>query len=323
MNKIDFLIVTPPEASLGKPIAKTLREMNYQVEIFDDELRWLSNKISFLKEHQVKEINKKLIEKVKKQNPKFVVVMKGKYIWRETITQIAQLGCKTVNFFPEYISHWKSMEHLAPVYNYFIVPCHYVVKYAKEHGHNNFYYQALGVDLSKNMIFPEMSKKYDFAFIGSVNNDYYPERVEFLSVLADLDLHIWGNKGWRETPLKKHYHNRPSDKEMFKIYKQSKIVINIDYHKQPIDGSNIRPFEATACSSLLLNDAVSPEIYRLFETDKEFVPFKNTAELREKAKYYLKNEEERLNIAKAGFERTRRDHTYFDRMEEFIKIVNY
>jgi len=328
MKKIDFLIVTPPKASLGKPIAKTLKQMNFQVEVFNDELEGFNNKISKLfppyREFLINNINEKLINLVVKLQPKFVFIMKGKNIKLATLNKIRGQGIKTINLFPEYISHWKSMSYLAPVYDYFLIPCYYVLNQAKKEGFANFYYLTFAADLSKNSPYPAVDKYlYDVTFIGSVNNDYYPERVKFLSALTDFDLHIWGNKGWLDTPLKKFYHNRPSDEKMFDIYRHSKIVVNIDYHAQPIDGVNIRPFEVTACGSLLVNDAVSPDIFRLFKENEEFVPFKDENDLPTKVKYYLGHEAERLKIARAGFEKTKQLYTWLDRIEELLKIIKF
>ena len=40
-----------------------------------------------------------------------------------------------------------------------------------------------------------------------------------------------------------------------------------------------------------------------------------------KGKYYLKNDEEREMIAKAGYERTLKEHTYLQRFEEIFKKI--
>lgn len=326
MKKVDFLIVTPPQAPIGKQIYETLKKLNFKVINFNERPNFFYQQIGLrlpvLREKIINRINQKFYRKVKKISPSYLVVMKGKNLKKETIESIGKLGVKTINIFPEYISHWKSMNYFAPVYDYFLVPCYYVLNYAKKQGFNNFYYLTFAADLPKDSPYPVIDKYlYDVTFIGSVNNDYYPERVEFLSALTDFDLHIWGNKGWLDTPLKKFYHSRPADEEMFDIYRHSKIVVNIDYHAQPIDGVNIRPFEVTACGSLLVNDAVSPDIFRLFKENEEFVPFKDENDLPNKVKYYLEHEDGRLKVAKAGFERTRREHTWDDRIKQLLNII--
>ncbi|MBI5713037.1 MAG: glycosyltransferase family 1 protein, partial [Chloroflexi bacterium] len=49
--------------------------------------------------------------------------------------------------------------------------------------------------------------------------------------------------------------------------------------------------------------------------------FNTEAELVERARYYLDHEGERARIAQAGYERTRREHTYAHRFSEIFKKV--
>jgi spore maturation protein CgeB len=51
---------------------------------------------------------------------------------------------------------------------------------------------------------------------------------------------------------------------------------------------------------------------------KEVVIFKSMNEMMEKAKYYLEHQEERDKIAKAGYERTIKEHTYEQRFKEIF-----
>lgn len=47
----------------------------------------------------------------------------------------------------------------------------------------------------------------------------------------------------------------------------------------------------------------------------------NLQNLKQRIDYYLKNDKERKKIQKAGFERTKKDHTYVNRMKEMLDIV--
>lgn len=60
-----------------------------------------------------------------------------------------------------------------------------------------------------------------------------------------------------------------------------------------------------------------------YEEDKEIVFFRSRVDLHEKINYYLHpaNEAERLAIAKAGFDRTMRDHTYTKRCEQLVAFL--
>jgi len=56
-----------------------------------------------------------------------------------------------------------------------------------------------------------------------------------------------------------------------------------------------------------------------YEIGKEVVCFDDRQDLIEKVRYYLKHEDERAAIAQAGYERTKRDHTYPRRFSEIFE----
>jgi spore maturation protein CgeB len=81
-----------------------------------------------------------------------------------------------------------------------------------------------------------------------------------------------------------------------------------------------RTFEVPACGGFLMTgDADNLRDY--YRDGKEIVIFKDKADMVEKAKYYLEHEEERTTIAKAGYERTIREHTYINRFTEIFKAM--
>ena len=54
---------------------------------------------------------------------------------------------------------------------------------------------------------------------------------------------------------------------------------------------------------------------------QEIEVFRNLAELREKIRYYLDHDSERLAIADAGARRAQRDHTYEIRLQQILNTV--
>jgi spore maturation protein CgeB len=60
---------------------------------------------------------------------------------------------------------------------------------------------------------------------------------------------------------------------------------------------------------------------QLFECGKEVVTYKSPEECAKLIQYYLEHEEERKLIAKRGQERTFREHTSFQRMQELVNII--
>jgi spore maturation protein CgeB len=83
-----------------------------------------------------------------------------------------------------------------------------------------------------------------------------------------------------------------------------------------------RSFEIPACGGFML--AERTKIHQdLFKEGEEAVFFANDDELVEKVRYYLSHEEERLRIARAGFEKISKGKYRWDEgMREYIEICN-
>lgn len=82
-----------------------------------------------------------------------------------------------------------------------------------------------------------------------------------------------------------------------------------------------RTFEVPACGGFLMTGISDDNLSEYYELGKEIVVFKNTEDLIVKSKYYLEHEDERKAIAKAGYERTIREHTYVHRFKEIFKFL--
>jgi len=83
---------------------------------------------------------------------------------------------------------------------------------------------------------------------------------------------------------------------------------------------NYRTFETTGCGTFLITNYTTG-LEKLFDFDKEIVVYNDLNDLDNKVKYYLENEEEREKIAKAGYERSKKDHTYYERSKTLVNII--
>ena len=113
-------------------------------------------------------------------------------------------------------------------------------------------------------------------------------------------------------------------KDLFVIGDDMVNAINsykIHFNKNISDDINYRTFETTGCGTFLLTN-YTPGLEKLFDIGKEIVVYNDLNDLDNKVKYYLENEEERKKIAKAGYERSKKDHTYFERSKKLIQIIN-
>lgn len=155
----------------------------------------------------------------------------------------------------------------------------------------------------------------DICFIGMFDE----HREKYLKELINFELGIWSwNIGDYNTDLKKYYRGVVYGKDLVGIIKSSKISINI-HRASEISGGNFRLFEIPACGIMQIVDN-KKNISEYFEPAKEIVTFNDPKELKDKVKYYLTHTSEREKIARAGFERVKRDHSLVDRMKRIITI---
>jgi len=83
-----------------------------------------------------------------------------------------------------------------------------------------------------------------------------------------------------------------------------------------------RLFQAVGSGTMALNE-YCPELEDLFEIDKEIVTFKygNFEELRDKLSWYITHDKEREKIARAGYNRGIKQHTFTARVKQIFDIV--
>lgn len=104
-----------------------------------------------------------------------------------------------------------------------------------------------------------------------------------------------------------------------KLYNVTKIDINIT-RAQSKTSLPMRVFDVLACRAFLLTD-YRRDLGELFSLGEEVVCYRDLDELRRLAEYYLKHEDQRLEIARKGEERILKDHTYKRRMATLVEIV--
>jgi spore maturation protein CgeB len=107
---------------------------------------------------------------------------------------------------------------------------------------------------------------------------------------------------------------------MYEVLAASKIAINHHGNVPPF-ANNYRLFEATGMGALLITD-YKDNLQDMFEVGKEIVAYRSIDECIEMVQYYLGHEAERANIAHAGQQRTLREHTFRQRMEELCQMIS-
>lgn len=107
--------------------------------------------------------------------------------------------------------------------------------------------------------------------------------------------------------------------EMPKIFHASKINLNMTM--RPIEtGLSLRIWDVLGCGGFLISN-YQAEIPEYFEIGKDLEVYESTEDLINKIDYYLRHDEERMEIAINGYEKVAKYHTYEMRLAEMIRIL--
>ncbi len=167
-------------------------------------------------------------------------------------------------------------------------------------------------------------KSIPVSFVGNVSYAH-EERVRLLEYLCQRfeNISIWGKGAeslCKDSPILQHYSGQAWGRGMYQILCESKITLNHHGRWAGEYANNCRLYEATGVGTLLITDW-KVNLHEMFEVGKEVVAYRTPEECAELIQYYLEHDEEREAIAKAGQERTLREHTYYHRMQELVDIV--
>lgn len=192
----------------------------------------------------------------------------------------------------------------------------YVEKYAEllmnKYKIENIIYQGMAAN---QYIFHPIykKKKYDVEFIGR----HYGERGYWLNKVKNFCEREKINYIF---PFGHGLEMKWSYESINKLYNETKI--NLSFAPLEPYGRivNLRTFEICMAGAFQLMQ-YTPAVKEFFEIDKEIVCWNNKKELFEKIQYYLENEKEREKIAKNGYKRAFKNHTWTVRMEEMLEFV--
>jgi hypothetical protein len=120
--------------------------------------------------------------------------------------------------------------------------------------------------------------------------------------------------------VKRRYRGEAWGMHMYEVLATAKIAVNRHGDVAGHHAINMRLYEATGVGALLVTDS-KRDLSDVFQPGTEVVTYASEDELAEKIMYYLDNEDERATIARAGQNRTLREHTYANRMRELALIL--
>ncbi|MBM3886595.1 glycosyltransferase [Candidatus Dependentiae bacterium] len=295
-------------------------------------------------------MNKQLIETSLREKPDlcFFFLFTDE-ITKETIKTVTEKsGATTFNWFAD--DHWRFdnfSKFYASYFNYISTTDSKAPEKYRKMKYENVIKSQWACNVRTYRPFVDARLRYDVTFVGQPHSDRrgVAERIRG----ADIDLQCWGN-GWPN--------RRVSQEEMIRIFSESRINSNLTKGSGAVDIKQLakiflgrrtdgsyqlqtppmwinnarslwnkrreqikgRNFEIPGCGGFLLT-ADADNLRDYYIDGKEIVIFKDVPDLIEKARYYLAHEDERVAIAKAGYERTIREHTYEKRFQELFRIM--
>ena len=179
---------------------------------------------------------------------------------------------------------------------------------------------------SLTLLSQESQKTVPISFIGLLRGGNYKKRRELLETLCSRmgdDISIWASEIDSLSPestIRRRHQGHAWGLDLYRISANSKIALNCHSEQERQFSGNKRLFDVTGLSTLLVTD-LTKDLHQLFDLDKEVVGYRNANECVEVLKYYLEHNDEREAIARAGQQRTLREHTYYHRMRELIDIT--
>jgi len=322
--KPKILFVTTDYSYFTKPIIHALKGQ-FEVSVFDYyKPTFFSRLDGWLVNHHLlskkptqdvdSKINSALLSKVNNLRPEYLLVIKGTPISNKTIRSIRKLGTITINWFPDWLVVWPWIKQHAKSYDLFINSCFDTHK--KMQGKKmQSYYLPFAVEPGFS---PQDSCLYPITFIGQ----HSPRREKYFSAIADLGLCIWGYANWAQSSLKHVYKGHASVNETPKILRDSCLIVNVLTGTDQFQPAsvNVRTFEALGAGRLLLVK-YHPILKKHFSIHSELVTFTTPADLRRKTKFFLSHPTQREKIAKAGYNRILRDHTFVTRLAQLFDLV--
>lgn len=199
---------------------------------------------------------------------------------------------------------------------------HFVRKFRSEGIKSEYLKLAFGKRVLS--IIQKQPKVYNCTFAGGITR-HHSRGNKILNEVSNkekIDVFGYGKNDLdKNSELCKMHHGEVWGRDMYKVLMQSKMTINRHINVAGKYANNMRLFEATGSGTMLLTDN-KVNVGDFFEIGKEIVVYKDASDLVKKIKYYTKHSKERNRIAKAGQDRTLKDHTYELRMKKMLNLVS-
>ncbi len=247
---------------------------------------------------------------------------KGAISMQEVLRKLERRGIPTVS---THLDTWYGLRRAGDVANHPFWQTQYVFtadggadEWIKSLGINHHYLKAGVVERDCFIGDKQPHFEHDVIFVGS--KQYHPEwpyRPQLIN--------------WLERTYGSRFAHYGGDgrgvvrgKQLNDLYASAKVVVGdtlcLNFDRQEYWSDRI--YETTGRGGFIIHPFIEG-LQNDFDFDKEIIVYQygNFDELKTKIDYYVQNDAQREAIRMAGHERTKRDHTYTNRVQQVIETV--
>lgn len=184
-------------------------------------------------------------------------------------------------------------------------------------------YFRIGFDTRVLELLGTVKKDIDASFVGGISRHHGKAlpMLEYLAGTTPIEFFGYGADSLgRGSPIVPRHHGEVWGLDMYRALARSRVTLNRHINVAENYANNMRLYEATGVGTLLITDR-KDNLGELFEVGKEVVAYSSPEEAAELIRYFIAHPDEALVIARAGQERTLKEHTYKARMDELIPLL--
>jgi len=302
-----------PERGLGyeyRNFLPALKNLGHEVLFFES-----LNKSCY---KDFADLNRQLLQTVEREQPDIIFCVLMTYeVWLETL-QLIREGSRAALIHWATDDSWKyeqASRFLAPLFDVHATTYPSALQKAAQDGLDNAVLTQWAADSAQMQ--PPLAAdqcRYQVSFVGST----YGNREQWVADLEQRGIHVAAfGYGWPNGPV--------AADAIAGIMRESVVSLNfgdsgvVIEHGKPVRSRQIkaRVFEVPGAGGLLATE-YADHLEDYYDMAEEVVVFEDADDLAEKIKLLLKHPERRDAIARAGYVRTKREHSYEARFEPLI-----
>jgi spore maturation protein CgeB len=268
------------------------------------------------------DLNLSFLKTVERERPDIILCVLVTYeLWIETLEIVRDYSdAALINWSTD--DSWKYEQFsrfLSPSFDLYATTYRSALLKSRKEGLSNFVLTQWAAN-AQTLAEPLKAKecRYQVSFVGSA----YGNRIRWVDDLQrkGINVECFGH-GWRNGPVEAVHIPRIMRESVISLNFGDSGVVMHGLLPQRSRQIKARVFEVTGAGGFLVTENTD-DIDHYFIPGEEIVLFDGIEEAAEKITFFLSHPDERDRMARAGFERTRREHIYDIRFQELLDVIS-